>query len=296
MAGTPAPAPAGTTRTVPDPSITAAQDWSAVAAAWDAHVDDVDAPSTEATAALLDLVAIRSGDRVLELAAGPGSLGATLANLAGPGGTVVLSDIAPGMVDVAKRRNQGRPTVTVEVLDAAAIDRPAGSFDVVVSRMGLMFVPDPRVAFAEMRRVLAPGGRLGALTWGSMEHNPWMTCVGMAAMMNGLVTAGPPVGPGGIFSLANPDEVRSLAEGAGFTDVTVEELPVMFRSESIETHVSRVGSLAGPLALVFEQASPEQLAAVHRTASVLAAPYVTTQGLELPGRAVLLSGRYSEGR
>jgi SAM-dependent methyltransferase len=274
---------------------TAALDWSAVADNWDAAIDDIDTPSTEATAALLDRVAIQPGERVLELATGPGSLGPILSTLTGADGAVVLSDIAPGMVDVARRRNARHANVTVEILDAAAIERPAESFDVVLSRMGLMFVPEPKLAFAEMHRVLTAGGRFGALTWGSLEHNPWMTCVGMAAMMHGLVTTGPPIGPGSIFSLGNPSEVRSLAEGAGFTDVIVEELPVVFRADSIEAHIARVSSLAGPMAIAFEHASPEQLVAVHRTASQLAAPYVTARGVELPGRAVLVAGRYSEG-
>lgn len=70
--------------------------------------------------------------------------------------------------------------------------------------MGLMFTPQPAVALAEIRRVLRVGGRFAALTWAGIEHNPWMTCVGMAAMMNGVVAGGPPVGPGGIFSLGDP--------------------------------------------------------------------------------------------
>ena len=185
-------------------SMIPAQAWSAVAEAWDANADYVDEHSVEATAAVLDRVAVQLGDRVLELAAGPGSLGATWAQLVGPAGTVVVSDIAPRMVEVARRRNAALGNVETAVIDLAAIDRPDESFDAVACRMGLMFTADPSVAFAEMLRVLRPDGRLGALTWGGIEHNPWMTCVGMAAMANGLVSGGPPVGPGGIFSLGDP--------------------------------------------------------------------------------------------
>ena len=268
-----------------------AQAWSAVAEAWDANADYVDDHSVEATAALLDRVAVHPGDRVLELAAGPGSLGATWSQLVGPAGTVVVSDISPGMVEVARRRNAALGNVETAVIDAAAIDRPDGSFDVVACRMGLMFTSDPAVAFAEILRVLRPDGRLGALTWGSIEHNPWMTCVGMAAMANGLVSGGPPVGPGGIFSLGDPTELEVLAKGAGFVDVAVEELAVVFRADTVDAHVRRVGSLAGPLATVLQAASPDQLAALRRTAAGLAAPYLTADGLALPGRALLISGR-----
>jgi SAM-dependent methyltransferase len=266
-----------------------ADDWSAVASAWDCNIDYIEHHSVAATDALIDGVAVRKADRVLELAAGPGGLGAGWAELVGPTGTVVLSDIAPGMVDVARRRNAHLPNVEVAVLDASAIDRPDRSFDVVVCRMGLMFTPEPAVAFAEIARVLAPGGRFGALTWAAVEHNPWMTCVGMAAMINGLVSGGPPVGPGGIFSLGDPTVVEALAKSAGFVDVAVAELPTTFDAPTIDAHVDRVSSLAGPLAAAFDAASPEQLAAVRRTAAQLAAGYTTSDGVSLPGRALLVT-------
>jgi SAM-dependent methyltransferase len=267
------------------------QDWSAVAAAWDDHVDYVDQHSTAATDALLDRVSARAGERVLELAAGPGSLGTVWSKLVGPTGSVVLSDIAPGMVEVARRRNAHLANVEVALIDASEIDRPDDAFDVVASRMGLMFTPEPALAFAEIHRVLGPDGRIGVLTWAGMEHNPWMTCVGMAAMMNGLVAGGPPIGPGGIFSLGDPGELEVLAKDAGFVDVAVEAFEVPFVSDSVDAHIERVGSLAGPLAAVLQAATPDQLAAVRRSASELAAPYLTDDGLVIPGRALLVTGR-----
>jgi ubiquinone/menaquinone biosynthesis C-methylase UbiE len=120
-----------------------AQAWTAVAAAWDAHVDEIDDHSAEATKAVIDRLAVQSGDALLELAAGPGSLGATWSRLVGPTGRVVLSDVAPGMVDVARRRNSSLYNVETATVDAAAIPYNDASFDVVVCRMGLMFAPDP---------------------------------------------------------------------------------------------------------------------------------------------------------
>ncbi len=269
----------------------AADDWSAVATAWDNNVDYIESHSAAPTQALIDALGVRPGDRVLELAAGPGTLGARWSELVGPGGTAVLSDVAPAMVEVARRRNADVGNVEVVVLDAASINRSTGSFDVVACRMGLMFTPEPDAAFGEIRRVLTSGGRFGALTWAGPEHNPWMTCVGMAAMMNGLVSGGPPVGPGGIFSLADPTELAGLAKGAGFVDVSVTEWPVVFHVESIDAHLGRVSSLAGPLAAAFAAASPDQLAAVHRTVGQLTSDYATSDGFALPGRAILVSGR-----
>lgn len=270
---------------------TPAAHWGAVADAWDSNTDYLEGHTVAATQALFDAVDVRAGDRLLELAAGPGTLGARWSRLVGPTGRVVLSDIAPAMVEVARRRNAALGNVELAVLDASGIGQPDASFDVVVCRMGLMFTPDPAVALGEIRRVLAAGGRFGALTWAGIEHNPWMTCVGMAAMMNGLVAGGPPVGPGGIFSLGDPAQLAALAQHAGLVDVTVVEIPTMFNADSIDAHVDRVSSLAGPLAAAFAAATPEQLAAVRRTAAQLAADHISDQGVTLPGRAILVAGR-----
>ncbi|MEX2293233.1 MAG: methyltransferase domain-containing protein [Acidimicrobiales bacterium] len=269
---------------------TPAEAWTAVADAWETHVDYVDEHSEVATKDLLARIDLQPGDRVLELASGPGTLGASLSTLVGPEGTVVLSDLAPGMVAAARRRTASLANVTVAEIDASAIDRPDHSFDAVACRMGLQFTSDPSVALAEIVRVLAPGGRIGALTWGGLEHNPWLTCVGMAGMLNGLVTGGPPVGPGTVFGLSDPAQLEALAKGAGLVDVQVKEIDTLFRVSDIDTHVARVSSLAGgALAQGFANATAEQLAGARATAAQLAEPHQTEVGYAIPGRLLLLS-------
>lgn len=272
-----------------------ADDWAAVARAWDQEIDAVDDAKQAPTTALLDGVRVQPGDRVLELAAGPGSLGARFAQAVGPTGSVLVSDIAPAMVDVAQRRTAGLPNVETAVLDASAIDQPDESFDVVACRMGLMFTPDPTVALGEIHRVLRAGGRLGSLTWAGMEHNPWMTCVGMAAAMTGIVSGGPPVEPGGVFSLADPGRLEELAVGVGFDAVSVTEVEVTFRAESIEAHIDRVASLAGPMAIALAGASPDQRAALVDTATELAAAHCDTDDVILPGLTLLLTATKARG-
>ena len=96
---------------------TAAQEWSAVAQAWDASTEYVDGHSAAATAALISALDVRPGDRLLELAAGPGSLGPTWSRLTGDTGRVVISDLAPGMVEAARKRNIHLDNVEVKLLD-----------------------------------------------------------------------------------------------------------------------------------------------------------------------------------
>jgi hypothetical protein len=84
--------------------------------------------------------------------------------------------------------------------------------------------------------------------------------------------------------------VAALARDAGFLDVVVEEVPTTFRAESIDAHIERVISLAGPMAGAFAAATPEQLAGVRQTAAQFAAPYTSDDGVALPGRAILVAG------
>ena len=130
--------------------------WGAVAPAWAEHADYVDARSEVVTAALLERTRPGAGDRVLELACGPGGLGLAAARHARE---VVVSDVVPAMVEtaVARAKDAGLGNVTGRVLDLEAIEEPDGTYDVVVCREGLMFAPEPDRATRELARVLRPG-------------------------------------------------------------------------------------------------------------------------------------------
>ena len=264
-------------------------DWSAVAPAWEKHANDDYRREVEAAKsdALLERLAIDSGARVLELGAGAGQLGLRLAELVGPRGTLVLSDVAAGMVEILQRRAAHLPHVSVARIDAADTRLDDQSFDVIVFCMGLMFTLEPAAVMRELRRVLSAGGRVGVETWAAPEHNPWLVCVGMAAMINGVVAGGPPTQPGGLFSLSDPDVLRDVVTAGGFTEVDVIPFEVEFRFPDFDTYFDSVSAMAGPLAAALAAADPEQLHAVRGTASQLTERYASADGLILPGRALI---------
>jgi SAM-dependent methyltransferase len=267
-------------------------DWSAVAPQWDSHRADVEAMKTELTAQLLAGLEPLAGRRVLELGAGTGELAARLADAVGPDGSVLASDVADGMVRLLEARLGALPgldTAQIDTaqIDAASIPLPDASVDVVVFRMGLMLMTEPEVALQEMRRVLRPGGRIAVAVWGGPQDNPWMVTVGMAAMMQGLVQGGPPLGPGGPFSLADPVELEKLVRGAGFSEVSVVAVDSTRRFNDAAQHLDVVRALAPHLSEALSRASAEQLAAVRQTVADLTAKYRSDDGLDLPSRAVL---------
>src|SRR5690348_16699717 len=153
--------------------------WASVAPAWRDHADDVDERGAALAARMLALAAPGPGERVLELACGPGGLGIAAAERVGPGGEVVLSDVVEEMTRIAAARASaaGRINISARVLDLEDIEEPDGAYDAVLCREGLMFAVDPARALAEMHRVLRPGGRVAIAVWGPREHNPWLTIV-----------------------------------------------------------------------------------------------------------------------
>jgi SAM-dependent methyltransferase len=261
--------------------------WSTMAPHWDRRRADVEAMKTELTAQLLAGLEPLAGRRILELGAGTGELAAELARAAGARGSVLASDAAEGMVELLRARLADLPGVEVATIDATDIPLGSDSVDVVVFRMGLMLVPEPEQALREIHRVLRPGGRLAAAVWGGPQDNPWMTAVGMAAMMHGLVQGGPPVGPGGPFSLADPDDLEKRARGAGFASVQVTTVDSVKSFADVDEHVDVVRTLSPQLNGALADATPAQLAAVRETVAGLDAQYASKDGLLLPSRALL---------
>jgi SAM-dependent methyltransferase len=266
---------------------TTAFDWTEVAASWDENRAHVERMKEEISRELLTQLDVGSGDRVLELGAGTGEFARWLAAEVAPAGHVIASDAAPGMVALLRDTLGGVDGVEVAQLDAYDTQLPAGSVDVVVSRMVLMFLDRPDAALREWRRVLAPGGRLGAAVWAGPQHNPWLTCVGTAAMMNGLVSGGPPTSPGAVFSLSDPAVLECIVRDAGFGEVAIREVPTISTFASTDEHFDTVTGLAGPLSSAITAAPEDVRAAVRSTAAGLAEAYRTPDGYLLPGRALV---------
>lgn len=266
---------------------TAPFDWSAVAPSWDQRREHVAAMNRPVVDALLARLQLRPGERVLELSAGTGELSLRLADAVGADGHVISSDVAPGMVALLERTTAHVPSVEVRRLDAMAIDLPDASVDAVVIQMGLMLVERPDAAMREIHRVLAPGGRVAVAVWAGPAENLWLSSVGMAAMLNGVVAGGPPTGPGGIFSLADPAALEQTISGAGFATSGVEEVAIEAHFASTDEHFDTVSALAGPLSVALSNAPDDKRAAVSSMAAEVAEKHRTSAGIVLPGRALV---------
>jgi SAM-dependent methyltransferase len=262
--------------------------WGSVAGGWAEHAAFADARGAVVTEKLLERAAPQPGERVLELACGPGGVGLAAAALVAPEGEVVLSDVAAAMTAIAAARVEafGLRNVRTRDLDLEDIDEPDGSFDVVLCREGLMLVPDPVRAAREIARVLRPGGRVALTVWGPRARNPWLGLVFDAASAQ----FGTPVPPPGIphpFSLDDAGGLARLLSDAGLGDVEVGELPTPYRAASVEEWWTRTVALAGPLAQRFASLPEPALKALRDRAGTAISPYVTPDGLDIPGVSLI---------
>ncbi|HEX6696723.1 MAG TPA: methyltransferase domain-containing protein [Solirubrobacteraceae bacterium] len=267
--------------------------WSAVAGGWARHADDADARGAHSAERMLELAEVGEGDRVLELACGPGGLGLAAAARVGPAGVIVLSDVAEEMTAIAAARGAelGLGNIDVRRLEIERIDEPDASYDVVLCREGLMFALEPGRAVAEIRRVLRPGGRAVVAVWAARERNPWLGLL-MDAVSAQIGAPVPPPGIPGPFALGDAGELRRLFDGAGLADVHLGALSVPLRTASFDEWWGRTSALAGPLSAILASMPEEGVQALRERARAAVRPYETaTGGLAFPGETLIAAGR-----
>jgi SAM-dependent methyltransferase len=173
---------------------------------------------------LLEAAGLRPGQRVLDVGCGTGAVSLDAARAVAPAGSVTGIDLSDPMLGLARQRAEQQDSeVDVEFLSGdaqtARFDR---SFDVVLSRFGVMFFDDPRAAFSNLARATRPGGRLCFVCWQEMFANEWLAVPALAAVGHLGVPELPEPGSPGPFSLADAEHTARLLESAGWTDISVE--------------------------------------------------------------------------
>jgi ubiquinone/menaquinone biosynthesis C-methylase UbiE len=194
--------------------------WQENAKHWTSHSDTIHTMFVPLSRALIERAGIREGQSVLDVAAGAGEPSLTIAGTVGPAGSVMCTDAVPAMVEAARSEAERRGLTNMEFRQCPAdsLPFPANSFDVVVSRLGIMFFPDPVAAVREMLRVLKPSGVLAFAVWGKSEVNPFCYLITGVLDKHVKSPATDPDAPNA-FRFAETDKLSSVLTQAGAIDV-----------------------------------------------------------------------------
>src|SRR6201987_3715385 len=212
---------------------------------WAAHAGHFDRAVAAYRERFLDAAAIRTAEHVLDIGCGTGQTTRDAARRASSGGALGV-DLSAEMIALARRlaAAEGLGNARFEQADAQISPFGEGSFDVAISRTGAMFFGDPRAAFGNIARALRGGGRLALLSWQPAPANEWVAEF-TAALAAGRDLPAPAPGSPGPFALADPDRVRQLLAGAGFTRIEIDQMqaPMWFGVDADDAHGFALGLL-----------------------------------------------------
>lgn len=190
---------------------------------------------------------LRETDAVLDIAAGTGEPGLTIAARV-PKGSVIGTDLAEGMLAIAaaRARAESRSNYATRVADVCALPFPDATFDAISCRMGFMFFPDMALAAREVARVLRPGGRFSTSVWGAPDKNPWVTTI-MGAVQRNVSLPAPVAGAPGMFRCAPAGLIAGLLRDAGFCGVTEREVSGQVVYDSADHYWTMMMEVAAPV-------------------------------------------------
>lgn len=265
--------------------------WERAAGGWGRHADRIRDWGMPVSAAMVEALALQPGQRVLELAAGPGDTGFMAAELVRPAGSLISSDGSDAMLEVARGRaaELGLDNVEFRQLELEWIDLETATVDAVLVRWGIMLVVDPSAAAREIRRILRSGGRAAFAVWDVPERNPWAVIPNRAMTTLGHAEPPDPEAPG-MFRLAADGRLTELLQDAGFEDVVVRPVALERHFNGIDRYVEETLDMSPIFSTVFKELSSEEQARAVAAITAEVQPYVADDGsVALPGSSLVAS-------
>ena len=166
----------------------------------------------------------KGAEVVLDIAAGTGEPGLTIATML-TGGKVVITDLSEDMLEIARENALKRDIKNIEtrVCDVCALPFADNTFDAISCRLGFMFFPDMLLAAKEMVRVLKPGGKIATSVWNVLENNFWITAI-LETISRHMDLPAPLPGAPGMFRCAKEGLISDLFLQAGLKNIKQKEI------------------------------------------------------------------------
>ncbi len=256
--------------------------WDAAASIYENEWQQHLAP---AQLALLESCDLQSGMRVIETAAGTGLITFPAAGAVGLDGSILATDLSGEMVNAgnATAGKLGLSNVTFRRMNAEALDCQDDSFDRALCALGLMYMPDPRAALKEMKRVLRPGGLAGVAVWGDRRNCGWAEVFPIVdSHVNSEVC---PL----FFGLGSAGALVSDMEAAGFSNVRERRIQSVLSFDSSQRVISALID-GGAVALAAKRFDDATRRIVEEELLASVAAFRNGDRYEIPGEFVIASG------
>ena len=264
--------------------------WAGLSGGWEKWSSVIMEQLRPVSTAIIERLDIAEDHQHLDIAAGTGEPGLSIARLT-PKGRVVLTDLVAEMLDIAARRARAQGITNIETKVCSADDLPFNdaTFDSVSVRFGYMFFPDLAKATAEFARVLKPGGRLCSSVWVKPDENPW-TSIAMRAIATETVVASPdPDGPN-MFRCAAPGYVSTLYHGAGLGDIAESDVDVELVTRSPVEYWEVISQHVSPAVAALQQVDEPARERIRANAIAKVSAFQKDGKVRVPGVARCVVG------
>lgn len=256
---------------------------------WVKAQDRLDAMLAPVTAEVLKAAAAKPGEHVLDIGCGCGETSIILAKA---GARVTGIDISRPMLARAKQRAIEGRVDGFEAIEADASERRfEATYDLLVSRFGVMFFADADAAFANLRKALKPGGRLAFACWREPRANEWVSVP--VGAIRPHVPPQPPLAPEdpGPFAFADLARVRRILANAGFDSIAARPFDSpMQLGETLEDALAHIQEF-GPVSRMMTPASDDEKARAATALRRALEPYASKKPIALNGATWIVTAK-----